>query len=230
MTGDSANWKYGSGDDLQKANQELLMAGWDTLGWVLFQQGKVEEAQDYVRASWLNKPNAESGLHLGEIEEKMGNPSSALATYRQALSTVPPPAFRQGGLWLSVSFDEVAEKLIERTQTLQKRKMSGQQVQATLSRTQNSAMDLQKLRTFQVGKFSGRNAVIEYSFVLSNGKMSELRQENKLGPDPELPDIDTITKHVDVTKWMPPDSTARLVRAGFLNCHSNVCEFVVNAM
>ncbi len=42
----------------------LLLATWDTLGWVYFIEGKDELAEEYVRASWRNAAHGEEGLHM----------------------------------------------------------------------------------------------------------------------------------------------------------------------
>jgi tetratricopeptide (TPR) repeat protein len=45
---------------------------WDTLGWVKFQQGKLSDAEKYVRSAWQVRSIGEIGDHLGQIYERQG--------------------------------------------------------------------------------------------------------------------------------------------------------------
>lgn len=75
-----------------------LASYWDTLGWVYFQQGKVEEAEKYVRASWEVSQGGEVGDHLAQIYEKRGMKDRAADMYAEALSTTSPVPETRGRL------------------------------------------------------------------------------------------------------------------------------------
>ncbi|NIV37863.1 MAG: tetratricopeptide repeat protein, partial [Anaerolineae bacterium] len=55
----------------------LLVASWDTLGWVYFQQGRIEEAEEYILAAWVTGQHATVGEHLAEIYETKGQHAKA---------------------------------------------------------------------------------------------------------------------------------------------------------
>ena len=40
-----------------KSSTSLIIATWDTQGWVLFRQHKIDEGEPYVRAAWLQQPS-----------------------------------------------------------------------------------------------------------------------------------------------------------------------------
>ena len=63
----------------------LLLASWDTLGWIYFDEGKTELAEQYVRAAWKSSDGAEEGFHLGQILEKRGDKVQALHIYEQSI-------------------------------------------------------------------------------------------------------------------------------------------------
>ncbi len=44
----------------------------DTMGWVLYKQGKVEQAKKWLEQSWNTQPDAETGIHLGEVLWALG--------------------------------------------------------------------------------------------------------------------------------------------------------------
>ena len=75
-------------------NANMLIAAWDTLGWILFQEGKLEDAQPFIAAAWRDSLHAEVGDHLGQVEEAMQKKDEACATYHLAEaaedSTTPP--------------------------------------------------------------------------------------------------------------------------------------------
>ncbi len=79
--------------DVQKANdgsyrQAILLTGsWDTLGWILFQQGRPAEAEPYIRAAWLYHPEVTAGNHLAQVLDALGKRSESLAISEQALAS-----------------------------------------------------------------------------------------------------------------------------------------------
>ncbi|HEV2326230.1 MAG TPA: DUF3857 domain-containing protein [Terracidiphilus sp.] len=84
----------------EQANQEafgnsnMLVAGWDTLGWILFREGKNQEAETYLVAAWRASQNAEVGYHLGQLYKAMGEKKEAATTYalaETASDTNTPP-------------------------------------------------------------------------------------------------------------------------------------------
>jgi tetratricopeptide (TPR) repeat protein len=217
LTAESANWKPGEADRAQLGKQQLLVASWDTLGWVLFREGKLDEAEGYVRASWLNQPQAEEGLHLGEIEEKKGRASAALSMYELALSSglqqTPKGVAMKGP-------DKIKAELQERENALKRK--------GTESGIKDSQNALMKLRVLPVGRCKEKNSVAEYSIVLSGEKATELQKAPTHGI--QLEDGDTRVRGAELKGWTPPGSSARLLRKGMLNCHSGECEFVVYPM
>lgn len=67
-----------------------LASYWDTLGWVYFQQGKFDEAEKYIRASWDVSQAGEVGDHLAQIYEKRGMKERAADMYAEAMATTTP--------------------------------------------------------------------------------------------------------------------------------------------
>jgi tetratricopeptide (TPR) repeat protein len=61
----------------------------DSMGWLLFRQGRLPEALKYLqRASDLGE-ETEIDLHLGEVQWAMGDRDAARTTWRQALERQP---------------------------------------------------------------------------------------------------------------------------------------------
>lgn len=58
-----------------------LVADWDTLGYILMREGKLEEARHYLEAAWNSEPSMAIGLHYGLTLEGQGERAAALRVY-----------------------------------------------------------------------------------------------------------------------------------------------------
>jgi tetratricopeptide (TPR) repeat protein len=65
-----------------------LAAYWDTLGWVHFGLGNLDEAEKYLKAAWTVTQAAVIGDHLGQAYEKLGKRRQAARAYRLALQAI----------------------------------------------------------------------------------------------------------------------------------------------
>ncbi|HTD96448.1 MAG TPA: hypothetical protein VK627_05945, partial [Edaphobacter sp.] len=214
LTAESADWTPGQSIRLQPAKQQVMVAAWDTLGWAIYKEGRVDEAEGYIRAAWLNGQQHEEGLHLGEIQEKQGHDEAALKVYEMAVENLRHDMSKDS----TKKLDPVAEKLHERVDALRKK--------GTKSGRIDAKAGLQKLRTLPVGRSAGRSGFVEYAFVLSGGRAVELQKGMTQGT--ELADGDAMVRKADLGGRTPPGSSARLLRKGTLNCHSAECEFIVH--
>ncbi|QNI36850.1 tetratricopeptide repeat protein [Edaphobacter albus] len=214
LTTESNSWVVSASTKGQQMRQSLLVATWDTLGWILYREGRIEEGENYVRASWNNQQGGESGLHLGEIEEKLGHKAAAMGIYQIAMGTFPPETLVKP----SVQMKEQKSKLEEHIAALKKQGIAPQ--------VQNPPVALQKLMTMPLGPWKGRNSMVEYTFVLQQDKIGDLQQS-----DPEATAItggNAMLRKATFNHWIPNGSEARLLLKGTLNCHGAVCELVVH--
>ena len=65
-----------------------LAANWDTLGWVYFQKGDLDNAEKYLNAAWNLMQHGEVAYHLGMLAEKRGKKDEAIRFYAQGASAV----------------------------------------------------------------------------------------------------------------------------------------------
>lgn len=61
----------------------------DSLGWVLFRQGKKAQAEKVLQAAYKTKPDVEIAAHLGEVLWSLGKREAALKVWREGLRTNP---------------------------------------------------------------------------------------------------------------------------------------------
>jgi len=57
----------------------------DSMGWVLYRQGKIEQAEKYLRQAYDRDADPEIAAHLGEVLWKRGQQEQAEAIWQKAL-------------------------------------------------------------------------------------------------------------------------------------------------
>lgn len=61
----------------------------DSMGWVQYRMGKLDQALDYLRRAYAERPDPEIAAHLGEVLWHKGAREEAIKTWQDALSTYP---------------------------------------------------------------------------------------------------------------------------------------------
>jgi Tfp pilus assembly protein PilF len=61
----------------------------DSMGWVLFRQGKLQDALAYLQRADALGDDAEIDLHVGEVQWALGDEAAALETWQRALERSP---------------------------------------------------------------------------------------------------------------------------------------------
>jgi tetratricopeptide (TPR) repeat protein len=184
----------------------VLLASWDTLGWIYFAEGKTDLAEQYIRAAWKSDPHAEVGLHLGEIVEKRGDQVEAMQVYEMALigakRNSPTP---------------VIDELHARVDALKKQGVKPQYPHAESV--------LQEQRTFHVPRTGTMKGSAIYLLQVSAAKTE--KTEFVSGDEPLRSQGDVLA-HLDLGLAVPKDSHALLLRSGVLFCSTQpTCEFVL---
>ena len=85
---------------------------------------------------------------------------------------------------------------------------------------------LQDDRKIPLGPAKGMNGVTEYRLLLSDGKVVRA-EKNTLDDKKNIPGGEDRLKETKLAGLWPNGSQANLVRYGMLNCHSGVCELVL---
>lgn len=223
MEVESQAWTLDERPQTLKAKTETIEATWDTLGWILYREGKKEEGAQYIRAAWLNRQTAEVGEHLGDIALAKGDKSAALLDYEMALSTF-------GGRAVLVTLQ--SKEIQTPTNFAQQRSVLEKEITdkadelkkaGTKSTVQQGGVSLQKLRTLQLGPANGLNGTAEYRLLLGAEKIQRVGATG----EKTLPDGDKRLLQADFKGWVPEGSKAALVKVVLLNCHSGTCDLVI---
>ncbi len=180
------------------AEANLLTAAWDTLGWILFQENKPAEAEPFLVAAWFNSPNVTVGHHLAKIREALGRSSEALTTDELALATEHA----------SDSTDDFAEVKsdIERLRKAGAHSSAGNTTQA-----------LQEMRMFKLAKPAGVKGW--GTFRVQLGETGIFDSDLVTGP-PAIRPINVALRKLTVSKALPPNSHAHLLRDAVVSCSS----------
>ena len=64
----------------------------DSMGWLLYREGRYAEALEYLRRSAKLGPDPEIQLHIGEVQWAMGDAAAARKTWQAALERAPDDA------------------------------------------------------------------------------------------------------------------------------------------
>jgi tetratricopeptide (TPR) repeat protein len=92
---------------------------WATLGWILFEEGRVPEAEKYIKSAWLLRSHGEIGYNLGRVYEAQGRRDDAIRTYELSLSASEPYAEARQRLALLLGGDiEIDHRVEERRSQL----------------------------------------------------------------------------------------------------------------
>jgi tetratricopeptide (TPR) repeat protein len=67
-----------------------LAAFWDTLGWVYFRIGNLQEAEKYLNSAWTLSQGGVQADHLGQVYEREGKKQAAVRMYQLALFLFNP--------------------------------------------------------------------------------------------------------------------------------------------
>ena len=184
-----------------------LMAYWDTLGWVYFQEGDLDKAEKYVNAAWILGQHAEVGDHLGQIYEKRGEKEKAIATYAVALKGIRPEPETRGRLAALVGGDAKVDAVVAKHQD-----------------------ELQSARTIKLGKVATVTASADFFVLLAPGGSGAAVEAVKfVSGDDKLKAFSEALRTAKFQAAFPDDKPAKILRRGVLSCSTTTgeCAFVL---
>ncbi len=215
LTAETQTWTLDEVPATLRSQSNLLTACWDTLGWILYREGKFPEAAAWIEASWHFRQGTEVGTHLGDVQLAMGHKAEALHSYQLALATAPTRDSM--GVRLT-SFTPETIALSGRIGRL-KRVSSDAAAEATKSR-----VALQTMRTLPLPSALAHDGHASYKLLMT--KAGVKRAEPSTATD--LPGGTALLVKAKLpADAFPPGSEAVLMREGMLNCHSGACELVL---
>ena len=192
-------------DDLQSVSN--LGIYWDTLGWVHFQKGELEDAERYIRASWLLDQQGEVGDHLAQIDQKRGEKDEAIHMYSLSMSAAHSVPETRARLMELLGPHAKIEDLVNRAKP-----------------------ELTTHRTFSIGKASGETSEADFLVLLSPGnKDSKVEAVKFVSGSQNLRPFAERLRTVDFGPMFPDATPAKIVRRGTLACSATTgnCTFTL---
>jgi tetratricopeptide (TPR) repeat protein len=173
---------------------------WDTLGWILFQEGKIEAAEKYLRAAFQLNDDTTISFHLGRVFETQKGKDDAIELYLAALSAASPNAP------LSDDAKEARRRLADLLG-------SEAQVDERLRKVHRGKSALRTVRISNLGRDQG---IAQYTLLLdANSKVLELSATNS---DDSLANLNEAVRATRVPQTFPDTTLQKLPRLSTLAC------------
>jgi tetratricopeptide (TPR) repeat protein len=185
-----------------------LPAFWDTLGWVYFKIGDLDQAEKYLNAAWVLSQGAVEGYHLGQVYERRNDKQAAVHTYRLALSRVSEKDY--GGADL---MGEIRQRLGHLSPELSD------------ADPHNDAEIKFEMASMQARKIplDGLEGVAHFLLVFERDQKTSsavVGDVRFIGGSETLKQADTVLRSTDFKFPIPADGNPRLLRHGVLFCSS----------
>jgi Tfp pilus assembly protein PilF len=206
--------------EISEANPEafqrthLATASWDTLGFILLKENKLDEARDYLEAAWRNRPELVNTLHYGALQEALGNRKEAMRIY----ATNAPPSGQALGANVNPTYAQIGD----RVKHLEAEGVSPTKADATMA--------LQQERTFKLTlKASNSYWSAIYRVQLDANGATDAMQVS--GKTPREGVVQAI-KRLAFPHLVPKGFKGRILRDAVISCSSGKteCEFVLMPM
>lgn len=187
------------------ARANLLIASWDTLGWILFREGKLNDAQPLLSAAWRAGLRAEIGDHLGQLYEAMGKKEEALSAYKLA----------QAAISGSIPQD-LRDHILDGIQRLNGGAKLGPAI---------SPQALQDLRTYHIPRPKDANGWGTFRLEVTTAGVIESQQ---ISGEQHLAAIKPAIDAMKFPELLPPASKAHLLRSAVVSCSmGKTCDVVL---
>jgi Flp pilus assembly protein TadD len=186
---------------------QSLVAYWDTLGWIEFDEGNLDKAEKYVGAAWALGHHGEVGDHLGQIYEKRGEKDRALRTYALSMNGLRPTPETRGRLASLAGGDAKADAAVARYKE-----------------------ELEHLSSIDLGKAT-QTGNADFFLLLSGGAGSVAKVDavRFVSGDEKLKSYTAALRTADYHLTFPDDTPVKILRRGTLACSVTTggCKFVL---
>ncbi len=193
-------------EDLSGPNK--LSAYWDTLGWVYFRMGDLDQAEKYLRAAWVLSQGAVEADHLGQVNERQNKKEAAVHMYR-----------------LSLAASSTLSGSGQTDQTLQRIARLGAKSNK-LEHGYGGGEELSQMRTTKLPRIVAGTATAEFFLLIGPG--SNVEAAKFVSGSEKLKAADKALTSAKFDFPFPDQGPTYIVRRGVLGCFEvTACSFVV---
>ncbi|HXN19505.1 MAG TPA: DUF3857 domain-containing protein [Candidatus Binatus sp.] len=192
-------------DDLQAVSN--LGIYWDTLGWVHFEKGELDQAERYVQAAWLLNQHGEVADHLAQIALKLGEKDQAIHLYSLSIGAAHSVPETRARLIALLGPHAKIEDLVNQAKP-----------------------ELTARRTFSIGKGPSENSQADFLLLLSPGtKDPKVEAVKFVSGNQTLRPLAERLRAMDFGPMFPNNEPAKIVRRGTLACSADTanCTFTL---
>jgi tetratricopeptide (TPR) repeat protein len=173
---------------------------WDTMGWIKYQQGKMDAAEKYILAAWQITDDFAIGAHLGRIYETLGRKNEAAEMYLAALNTIPQDQPLNGDV------TEIRKRLSDMAGG--DARLDDQLAQARKKKS--------PLRTVSIVDPDGTQGIAQYTVIIdANSKVVDLAAT---GSDDPLANLNDAVRAAVMPGTFPDATLKKLPRLSTLSC------------
>ena len=174
-----------------------LAAYWDTLGWVEFTDGDLDEAEKYLLAAWQLGQRSDVADHLGQLCEKRNEKDRALHFYKLSMSARRPEPETRSRLSALAGGNDKVDTIVE-----------------------NSREELSAERTIKVGNASKQEGKADFFVLLTSGKGSQAFVDDVkfVSGDEKLKVSTDALRVAQYGQTVPDETGVKLLRRGTLSC------------
>ncbi len=182
-----------------------LVAYWDTLGWIEFDEGNLDKAEKYISAAWALGHHSEVGDHLGQIYEKRGEKERAVQTYALSMNAQRPTPETRTRLASLAGGDAKADAAIARYKP-----------------------EFDHLSTIDLGK-AAQTGNADFFILLSGGPAAKVDAVKFVSGDEKLKSFTEALRTADYRLTFPDDTPVKVLRRGTLSCSvtTGSCRFIL---
>ena len=183
-----------------------LIAYWDTLGWIEFDEGNLDKAEKYVAAAWTLGHHGEVGDHLGQIYEKRGDKDRAIRTYALSMSGLRPIPETRERLASLAGGDAKADAAVARYKD-----------------------ELEHLSTIDLGKATQTGNADFFILLSGGGEVAKVDAVKFISGDEKLKSYITALQNADYHLTFPDGTPVKVLRRGTLSCSvtTGSCKFLL---
>jgi len=174
---------------------------WDTLGWVYFRLGDLDEAESYLRAAWSLSQSAVVGDHLAQVYEKEKKTEQAIHQYHLVLAT--PETHSANDTW-----DDTRRRLALLT--------GAKTSTGRAALFDPSPSELSQLRTIKLKRLVPGSASAEFFLLFGPGP--KLVDVKFISGSEKLKSVKQSLSEATFKVPFPQDSSAQLVRRVMVVC------------
>jgi Flp pilus assembly protein TadD len=183
-----------------------LSAYWDTLGWVAFGEGNMDQARKYISAAWQLGQHSDEADHMGQICEKAGEKQEAIRWYAMALSARRPEVETRGHLARLAGGEDAVDALVA--------KYRG---------------ELNAQRTVKFKGAAKLDGTPEFFLLLGGTRDGVLTMEDarSVGGGGGFKEIADSLRAAKITQKVPDETPIKLLRRGKVSCGDGECTLVL---